>query len=255
MRLAAWNVARGLSNPEKHAQIEAGIEQLDADVVVLSESIDNSGNLVNTRFASQLGYEALTVPYRDSEVHPSGEQHITLLSRIALDASEVRLDTRSAIKAVMPGGEQDKPLHLFGAHFDDRSELARLRMAEAFLDIVSNGLPTVLAGDLNSMHFEDRIAKLLRSGTVRGLARIAPHPRIRSLGTRLTEMATGSTMGVLESAGFTDADPNHEPTMTKAGLKVSLDHFMLRGDIYAVDFTNQAVPGSDHRAIAITLQS
>lgn len=253
MQLAAWNVARGLSKPEKHAQIEAGIEQLDADVIVLSESIDNSGNVVNPRFARQLGYDAFTVPYHDTEAHPSGEQHITMLSRIALDASEVRLKTRSAIKAIVPAGDHNRSLQLFGVHFDDRSELGRLVMAEAFLDIAEEGIPTVLAGDLNSMHAEDRVAKVLRGGTVRGMARLAPHPRIRSLGTRLTEMANGSTLRILEEAGFEDADSSHEPTMTKAGLKVTLDHIMLHGAVVATDFSNQAVTGSDHRAISATL--
>lgn len=251
--MAAWNVARGLSDTDRHAQVEAGIESLDADVVILSESLDDSGKPVNQRFAAQLGYESLTVPYNDTEPHPSREQHITLLSRISIDASEVRLDTRNAIKATVPFASRPGSFDLFGAHFDDRDENTRLRMTAAFLEQANEGVPTVLAGDLNSMYAEDRVATILRSGIVRGLAHNAPHPRIRSLGTRLTEMASGGAMNALVSAGFQDADTAHQPTMTKAGLKVALDHIVIRSGAGARDFQNHRLTGSDHRAISASI--
>ena len=248
--LAAWNLARGLSSYEKHTQIEQGLESLDADIMILGEAIDNTGKIRNQQYAQQLGYDSTTLPYNDLKAHPSGEQYLTLLSRVALDeVVPVYLGSRNAVKVTLVDPSGLETLDIYGAHFDDRSEAARLGMAYAFLSLIEPGARTVLAGDLNAMPANNKIARVLRSRPIRTAAALVPHARTKSLTTRLTDMATGDVMTLLETSGFQDADTRNQPTMKTAVLRVMLDHIMHTPNVTISNFENYDIAGSDHCAI------
>ena len=250
-QLAAWNLARGLSSYEKHTQIEQGLETLNADIVILGEAIDNTGKIRNEQYAQELGYDSITLPYSDLEAHPSGEQYITLLSRVALkEVVSVYLGSRNAVKATLVDSSGLETLDIYGAHFDDRSEATRLGMARAFLSLIEPGTRTVLVGDLNAMPANSKTARVLRSRSIRAAATLVPHARTKSLATRLTDMAAGDVMTLLEASGFQDADQSNQPTIKKAGLRVMLDHIMHTSDVTISNFKNYDIPGSDHCAIA-----
>ncbi len=251
LQVAAWNVARGLSDPQRAPEIIQGIEALDADVVILSESHDKERTEVDSDFASRLGYSSLTVAYQDTVPHSSDEQYLTALVRNNNARMEpVRLGTRTGITVL--GATPDTPLSIIGAHFDDRREYFRRGMAQSAID---EHKPDVLLGDLNSMHGEDHKAQILHHPVVRGLSRALPHARMRSLATRLVEMADGGTMRMLHEAGMADADPAHTPTMRMLGRAVvQLDHILYREqDVFAQQFDVHRLNGSDHYAIAATV--
>ena len=253
-QLAAWNLARGLSSEEKHVQVEEGIQSVQMDILVLSESIDNTGLIKDPNYAKQLGFSSYTVPYDDLEHHPSGEQYITLLSRIALhDVQPVWLGSRNVIKANITDPVTGQETNIFGAHFDDRSEAARKVMANALLESIKPDDRVVLAGDLNSMPTNDRVARILRSPAIRKAAALSPHPRVKSLATRLTDMATGDVMRLLEHRGFIDADSEHRPTMSIGPIGFALDHLMHTSNVVVNNFKVHKLPGSDHKAISATI--
>ncbi len=247
LKIASWNVARKLSDPKRHQKIQAGLEVLDADVVVLSEAFDKTGRPVNLKFARESGYHMAVTEYGDADEHPSQKQWLCLLSRKAIGSSVIRLASRNALRATVTADESGRKVEVIGSHFDDRSERLRRAMGRSLLEQIDLSEPTIVAGDLNTMPGDRFNARLLGSGPARLAARMAPHPRIKSLGGRLNEMASGETLELLTTAGLADADPRHRSTMTVGGLAVAqLDHILYTPDSLSVDaFTRHDLEGSD----------
>lgn len=253
VKVASWNIARGLSDEKKSRKVVDGLERLDADIVFLPEAFAQNGEATDPNFGRNLGYRHLAVEYEDRELHTSGKQYIVALSRVASRLEEIRLHDRNAIRATTTLEGQE--LALTGAHFDDRDELKRINMAARFTAKADPSRPTALIGDLNTMHADDPRARVLSHPVTRRLAAAAPHERVRSLATRLTDMATGDAMEILEEADFRDADPTRRATMRMGKLAiVQLDHLMVNPLFEVRDFAATTLPGSDHRAIAATLR-
>ncbi|HUC89488.1 MAG TPA: endonuclease/exonuclease/phosphatase family protein [Patescibacteria group bacterium] len=250
LKIAAWNVARGLSDPQRTPKIIDGIESLGADVVVLSESLKSDGQYVDPDFAKKLGFYSMTVGYDDAQPHTSGQQYLTMLAKLTYSAErmhQARLATRNGVIANMRLGSTS--LRILGVHHDDRDEDKRLTMAACELASYD---PDVIAGDLNAMHGGDSAARVLNHPVTKALARMIPHARAHSLATRLTNMASGRTIMMMEDAGMTDADPEHRPTMIMHGRAiVQLDHIMYAEQrVRASDPQVHTFDGSDHYAIS-----
>ena len=124
------------------------------------------------------------------------------------------------------------------------------------LRLASAEQPTILAGDYNAMHRKGCVAHILGSQVVRTVAARVPQPRIRSLGPRLSDMATGTTMRRFEDAGFKDADPYHQPTIKSRMPIAQIDHVLVSLHFRARRFrVYEHSPVSDHRAISVTLDT
>lgn len=130
----------------------------------------------------------------------------------------------------------------------------RRRQTAALLDQVGSKRLTIIAGDINSMHRDDWRAKVLRR--IAPIAKMLPTAepgekqskmaRIGSLATRLTMMAEGGPIEMLEQAGYEDADPQWQATR---GF-VQLDHILVPLWMEVVNFTIQSMKGlSDHHTI------
>ncbi len=253
MKVASWNLARGLSNTERSAYIAEGLGRMDADLVFLPEAFDKTGPIDDFDFAKKLGYEILTTEYDDAVPHPSEKQYIIALSRTAAVLEVFRLNTRNALKANFKlDGEE---ISITGAHFDDRSEDIRIGMVNAFLDSRSQNTVSALIGDLNAMHGGDLRARVLSSSVARHFASELNNDRAKSLATRLTDMASGDVMKTLEQAGMKDADLHHRPTMLMGGLAVvQLDHLMYDDGLRVTSFQTHKFKGSDHEAISGTIE-
>ncbi len=266
VKIASWNIARGLSDPERLASITAGLQEMDADVVILSESMDKEGRLADPDFAKKLGYAAITTEYEDVEPHPSEQQFLTVLYRqspgVDIDTVRLGLGTRRAL-GVLVRHEGTAMLGI-ASHFDDRSEDKRIAMVNALVEGIGKDERdweyVFVAGDLNAMHPQDWRAKILGNRTAQIIARHIPESikklaRFKSLATRLTEMAKGTTMRLFSDLGFVDADPRRQATMLLAGKPaVQLDHILHTPDLDAKRFKAHTFAGSDHRAISVTLQ-
>ncbi|MBC7546271.1 hypothetical protein H7171_00825 [Candidatus Saccharibacteria bacterium] len=282
IEVACWNVAKGLGLPPVESNIYEGIKSFDADFIFLSEGYATGNgdskywklpqDEIDGRirdFAAAEGYNVAITNYDDTDktrtdVPSNFEQYAVLLTRprFNMNVTQVRLGTRNALRAVVEL-QCASPMPIYGAHFDDRTTGAREGMAQAFLEDVAiiahqenkpiDGLSATLAGDLNVMHSKSISARLTGSSLFNAAAEHAPVKRVKSLGTRLHEMANGNLLNRLEKAGFSDAHPLRQPTFRFAGLPlVQLDHIMTRG-VYAVNPERLKQKGSDHDALTVTI--
>ena len=134
----------------------------------------------------------------------------------------------------------------------------RRKQTEALLAQIDPNRPTVIAGDMNSMHRDDPRARALRivAPVTELLPQGEPGKRqsiialVGSLASRLTMMAEGGPIDMLEQAGYKDAGSRRQATM---GF-VQLDHIMVPEWMEVTDFTVQPMKGlSDHRAVVATV--
>ena len=244
VEIAAWNIARRPTITD--------IPQ--ADVVVLSEAPHpkREASDIFYRFEGLDKYTKTVIEYEDEYPHPTKEQYLVVLTRKELEAAvtPIRLGIRNAIAFDVEDPHSGSCIHGVGAHFDDRCEENRLSMVEAFLDHhgYRDRKYAVLAGDLNAMYGDDFRAKVYGNGLFRTIMEHTPHEEVRSLGTRLSEMAMGSVMQELVTAGFTDADPEHKATifLAKRVPIAQLDHIMYKKEGF---FSTDQKTGLDHGKI------
>lgn len=248
IKTVGWNVARNLSSPDKAKKVLDSIDKLDADLVVLSESADKSGvfaDRVEERLRG-LGYLPFTTEYKDAEEHPSVEQHITVLSRlVGTRLFTVRLAGRNAIMMNVLDPTSNHRAEGIAEHAYDTSEAGRIAMNQAALALH----PDFIIGDLNTTPEPNPRA------TAFSMARFIPHPRAKSLGSRLHEMQRGEAYQTLIDGGMADAGRG-ELTMTFHGIGIAaLDHLMYKpGSIAVTDFAvPHDIPGSDHRPITANM--
>jgi endonuclease/exonuclease/phosphatase family metal-dependent hydrolase len=271
IELMAWNLHEGLALAERSPQIVEAIKQQEADVVMLSDVywLDNplhgaDGAVAETALDSlgEEGYQAFRAEYADD--HEWQRHYMILLSRIAVqNSTTLRLGHRNGIGVMLQDPASKRALHTVGAHFDDRTEALRQGQVAALLEHIDVAEPTVLIGDLNALHGEDSLSKLICNPLLQLLARGAMNARYfrqgneekRAIVPRLREMASGTTFDVLEAAGLRDIDLLHRPTMPSGRPLFHLDRCFVSRDVRLLrDFS--VVPRtnlSDHRAITVTV--
>ena len=269
MEIGAWNVAKGLGDPARATLIEQGIEQLGADVLVLSEafatdngSTERAVDIVGSMgdMAIRLGYRVTEAPYEDSTPNPLApegfEQYLAVMSRNENTTTAViRLRHRNAISIKTYEAATDSVISGIGTHFEDRQEDLRQDMALAAARQSGRpNTPFFIAGDLNAMYRSTLPAKLAGSSIAEKLSRVAPTARFKSLGQRFVQMADGGTMLAFKNHGFVDADWEHRSTMEYFGITFGqLDHILTR-NLTTSNFTVHKLHGSDHRAISATIE-
>jgi endonuclease/exonuclease/phosphatase family metal-dependent hydrolase len=191
------------------------------------------------------------VVYNDAD--PRKDRHHLVLvgmPEVVERIEPIRLVGRTALRASLKGG-----IDIIGLHLDDRREEMRRRQTQALLDQLDLERLTIIAGDLNSMHRDDWRAGVLRR--MGPLAERLPQgepgekqpimARFGSLAARLTRMAEGGPLAMLEQAGYKDTDPGRRATM---GF-VQIDHIMVPSCLAVAAFTVRPMRGlSDHCAVA-----
>jgi endonuclease/exonuclease/phosphatase family metal-dependent hydrolase len=167
LEVAAWNVAKGLGIPKRRGAILAGFQQLNSDVIVVSEAFSTNNKTPDgfveevqasaETFCNEHGYESLTtVAYEDEDTTRQGapegfEQYLMVLGRNALyDIDQIRLGSRNALELFMRDHEEQSGVWAIASHFDDRSEELRGGMVDAALGEMDLTKPTVVLGDLNA---------------------------------------------------------------------------------------------------------
>lgn len=149
-------------------------------------------------------------------------------------------------------------MRIVGVHFDDKSEEERhAEVTDFYLHVAKDDVPAVLAGDLNAMHGDDKIARYLKKPLFSAAANHVPSDRFRDISTRLIGMADGRTMRYLTQSYLSDADPQHQPTWGQRHLPpvAQLDHILYnQNHIGLEDFSVHERITSDHRPIMATLE-
>lgn len=115
---------------------------------------------------------------------------------------------------------------------------------------------SVIAGDLNSMYPDTLSARLLKkAGVIAGLLpsknpgeKQSHLERVGSLSQRLSAMAIGGSIKLLENLGYVDADMQHAGTIRSGIIHADLDHFFGKGVSFS-DFEKYENILSDHDAL------
>lgn len=272
LKIASWNVESRLRGYVKAgrgsaAGIIASIAKLDADIIVLPEAyLTTTADTVDLQLRA-MGYEMHDIAYgrgdRDWSQEYMGEMpYLRVLSRVPISnvQKSAWANARNLLTFTAKDPATDKTALFLATHLDDRSEALRNQQIDDIVPYIKKTkLPTVMLGDFNAMWATPR-AKVLGSRAVRFIASSVPHPRIRDIGTRLTDMATGSVLKRLETeVGLRDVDSKKRPTTTPKMREipfmpsirlVQIDHILVSPTIEVKNHTIYPDGGSDHRAIS-----
>lgn len=241
-KIVAWNIKDGFDGPDALAIAEKIISQ-EPDVVFLSEASKQTGGKpaeVINLLREAVGPIA-EVDYGDKDARRDTHSFIGIACKeYGIPVVRQMAGRRGLLYSA--GG-----VSILGYHGLDRKyrgtrndhEIQRVIQAEDALDVLAGAAPAIIAGDLNTMHGSDPNAQLLRAAGWLSDLLPAGEPgepqskiaRVGSLAQRLSAMAFGDSLSVLENAGFVDADPHHAGTKAMVGnfLNVQLDHILTRG--------------------------
>lgn len=263
VEVMAWNVLDAFSDPGRARGVLEVVQADRPDVAVFSEAWrESEDHLVDGLLGdlSDIGYTAVHGLYDDNDGRL--DRHGILgIVRNELVADQkpqlISLGSRNAAHIPFIDEASGAEIDFFGAHLDDRSEKRRLAQASQLVARAGLSERAVIGGDFNAMYRNDRLAKVLRplGSIAQRLPTVDPRPdfkppklqRFGSLASRLTAMATGTTMQQFEAAGFEDADPERQPTKGP----FALDHIVVRGLEVTEQRTHPKSPLSDHRALSV----
>lgn len=275
LNILAQNTLDAFSNLKTANDYIALIDRIGPDVAVLPEAYDATRpepvDKAVQRLA-QLGYEVLSGPYDETDGRKDQHGIMLLIRKALVDPKRpsrlVRVGTHNIAEGWVLDPASRKRLHVFGVHLNDRSEARRQAELDDLLGMLTDDL-TIVAGDLNSLYKSDARGKefrrawlihLLTSLKVMPVHDPTGKPMPNSLGRtgsvyrRLHEMASGKTLERLLAAGFTDADPDHHPTLPASGPFAQLDHIMLSSELRVSQFEVLLQNSSDHRGIVATIE-
>jgi endonuclease/exonuclease/phosphatase family metal-dependent hydrolase len=276
VEIMAWNVLDALSDEQRARGVLREIGKQRPGAVVLSEAYREGkeqflDDVVQEMDAS--GYHTVYGLYEDDDGREDRHGIMGLMRKDSAAAAQpkiISLVTRNAVHLPLLDTERstETVIDFYGVHLDDRNEQRRMAQAEWLIGAAGLNSRVVIGGDMNALHHDDMRAKALRA--IRPIAKrmpsVEPRPdytppklkRIGSLASRLTDMATGSTLQLFEAAGFDDVDPDRQPTKGP----FNLDHILVKGPLVyfnqhtharpPVSDQNKA-PLSDHRAISVSV--
>ena len=265
---AAWNIQEGLAIPHRSQSLVEGIKQLDSDVVMLTDAYWPGNPLHELDFSlveeaqdafTNEGYTVQKIWYEDAS-DPYPDRLMLGLGRIGLEMTSVNLDGRNAMKLMLhdPASSMQSGLQIFGVHLDDRSEARRVAQAYSIAAEISDASPTVVIGDFNSLDNITLSAQLIK--TTLGKLQNAHHEsrrisdRIHAVASKLGDMAAGTTLDVLREAGLHDASAKHTATFPSRLPVLALDRCMVTSDVQASLQRQPHRPGSDHRAVKVSVE-
>lgn len=265
VRVVTWNaegmfVAGSKTRRATPHDAIAVIKRLNADIIFIPEFGDTSRvdeTIMTTLHA--LGYEVIVYAYDQPEYRAYGA---ALITRLPLDRHTLHRFTntgRQFIEASVVLGK--RKLRVIGLHLDDRSEKLRLEQVLDVTRVVNEGKKsqTIILGDFNAMHTSATFARFARTKLILHIAKNFPHTTLRSVGTRVTQMAAGTTLeALLNATGLQDLDGNGRKTVSarQAGLEwlpsirlAKVDWILGSPSISAFHYHVLPDVGSDHRPV------
>lgn len=288
IKAGSWNLESRLSDYEKSGRgtaehILQGIEQLDADVLVLPDAFAGKVAPGVDDHLRDMGYQWHDVLYGDlgrnwSLSHSGKESGMRVLSRLEIvDVEEVQWGLSERRMIVMVVRDPDGGLlRVIGVHLDDRTEEHRESQIGDMTAYLENAeqLRTLAMGDFNAVHGNDMRARLLGNKFMRWIARHIPSRSvpppgdfaddIRGFAMRATDMMSGRALRLLEQrTGLRDLDAKHKATATLKlhGLEwlpsvriVQLDHIFASPEIKDSKVNIARDGGSDHRAVSASIE-
>lgn len=274
LRVVTWN-AEGMfvegsmtrrASPHNALKV---VRLLDADLIVVPE-FGIHGKLEQPIITAlhSLGYEIIEVPYEDRTMPAYVPKHyeMAILSRFPVTSMATnRLGkTRNSVELRVLVGNRE--VRILGIHLDDKTEASRLIQAEDLSRIITadKTIPTLVMGDFNAMVKSSQFAKLMRSSLLHQISKSISHEQLKSITTRLHDMALGTTLEYLfTNTHLVDFDPRHQHTLSgkTAGLEwvpslrlAKIDWILGSKHFQVLSYKVIKDVGSDHRPIVADLQ-
>jgi len=262
----AWNVLDAFSDENRAQGILEVVEEQQPDVAVFLEAWREDKAHPLEYALEELeakGYATLHGLYDDNDGRQDRHGILGIVRRDNLADRQpqlVSLGSRNAVHIPFVDESTEQVIDFFGTHLDDRTEERRMGQANRLIAAAEFSGRVVIGGDFNALYRDDSRAKMLR--IIKPLAQrmptVEPRPdfkppklkRIGSLASRLTDMATGTTMEQFVGADFEDTDPKRQPTKGP----FMLDHIVVRGVTVNSQQTLEKSPLSDHRAVSASVR-
>jgi len=159
VKIATYNVASGgyssydstAKLPERLQLLQSRIRATDADILGLTDTFR-----WQETFSSQQVQRLFNYPYSYhidmDDARVDTRIGVALLSRYPIvDYKEVRLHSRSAIKATIRLEDHDELLEIFIVYLDDLSELTRQEQTDSLISYLPTYKPTIIMGDFNAI--------------------------------------------------------------------------------------------------------
>ncbi|OGG01747.1 hypothetical protein A2Z33_00200 [Candidatus Gottesmanbacteria bacterium RBG_16_52_11] len=245
MRLLEYNIESGgfgsydrtlTPPPERLDLIKETVSGAQADVVVFVDTYRWGNPEVfadNASLAREFGYrQAYQADLDDERLKAIGRDNgIAVLTREDARFETIRLGNRNAVKAsIRTAGS---PLDIFAVYLDDLSEDVRLSQIRTLISHTDPAVPTIIAGDFNTLAPVDTKGAKIRYGQI--LTRI-PVSRAGNLFSISEKIRNQKVIPYLESRGFTDtgATKRNPTAPTKKFHRLAfpilrLDYVMTKG--------------------------
>lgn len=272
--LYSQNALDGFSKAKTAKEYVEKVRRMQPDAAVFTEAYKagtEAAAMPSVRQLESLGYYVFYGSYNEHDGRK--DRHGLLLAvRTPLIATKKPRLTRVGEHAIVEcwlAPKKGRNIHLLGMHLNDRSEAKRQAELDDLLKLIDTDTPTILTGDLNTIHKQDAKGKTFRRAKrIHLLVRFKLHPktdptgqpmpnnrgRTGSIMYRLHEMASGKTIRRLETQGFTDADTAHQPTFPAHSPYAQLDHTLISSHFLVKRVHVLPQGSSDHRGIVVELQ-
>ena len=270
MKVASWNVEGRLTLVTKKrrgtpAKILEMIRRIDADVLILPEAyIGHPAPGVDADLR-KMGYTWRDARYEERDDEHTNDNYIRVLSKYEiLESISLRWgDIRGLLSVEIKDPASGQIVRFIATHLDERSDDRRYMQLKDAIDFInSSTVPTVMLGDFNAMHYDQR-SKFIRNRMIQNISSRIPHEETRGRGAMLTEMASGNSLKFLESkTNLRDVDLRHQPTTTPKlkgaewmpNIRIAqIDHIFVSPDIESENFKVARDGGADHRAISVNI--
>jgi endonuclease/exonuclease/phosphatase family metal-dependent hydrolase len=164
MRIAAYNILAGgfdgyrsvAEKPERLALLQQAIQEIDADVIGLSDTFRWVDVFTEQEIKQLFGYEYVSF-INMNDVRVDKRIGVAVLSRVPIETYTIRLASRDCLKVVVQMGS--KRVAIYTAYFDDLEEKTRLAHVAVLLDCITKDkaqdVESVVMGDLNMLTPED----------------------------------------------------------------------------------------------------
>jgi endonuclease/exonuclease/phosphatase family metal-dependent hydrolase len=274
IKLYSQNALDGFSKSETAEEYIEIIRRMKPDVAVFTEACKVGTEAVVTSSIKQLesvGYFVFHGPYNEQDSRKDTHGLLLAVHTSLVSAKKPRL-TRIGERNILETWlklKSGKDIHLLGVHLNDRNETKRQAELDDLLQLIDIDAPTILTGDMNTIHKQEAKGKTFRrTKRIHLLVRLKLHPktdptgqpmpnnrgRIGSVMYRLHEMASGKTIKRLEENGFTDTDPSHQPTFPVNSPSAQLDHTLVSHHFTVKSFKKLPEGSSDHHGIVVELE-
>ncbi len=231
INIMSWNILSGgfkdygssEERPPRIQEIVKAINEIKPDVVCLIDTYRWTEVFTHEELIELFGYPyAHCVKLDDERLISKGHDNgITVFSQLKdTSIQTIRLDTRNAVQISIDH------LEIFSVYLDDLSEDVRVKQVNALHKFVNPNTPTIIAGDLNTIDFDDLEQT---NKNIKELSQKFPGP-MKNIEQSLTEMKRAEVTKLLKDNEFIDLGKDMGNTVPAKLFPLPIENPILRID-------------------------